>query len=203
MPKRKRVLRPQPVFDPRALEAFLNARGSNNPRRHCSVLWKYLLRTPGASLETLQDCTLFPKRFVRPVQLHFALFTTRVLHASTSSDGSTTKLLLALQDGLEVETVVIRHGCTTARRVSGSGELRFVLVARSVAKWDVVLCRLIGELEIYSREILEQVIHARRYSEVRNIVFMGMGEPMNNYDSVVSAVRTLVDKNALALVRIV
>ena len=202
MPKRKRVLRPQPIFDPRALESFLKARGSKNPLRHCSVVWKYLLRTPGASLETLQDCSLFPKRFVRPVQLHFALFTTRVLHASTSSDGSTTKLLLALQDGLEVETVVIRHGCTTARRASGERRTTVCVSSQVGCKMGCRFCATgtMGEIgNLWSGEILEQVIHARRYSEVRNIVFMGMGEPMNNYDSVVSAVRTLVDKNAFGL----
>ena len=153
-------------------------------------------------LENLDACALFPKRYVRPVQLHFALFTTRVLHASTSSDGSTTKLLLALQDGLEVETVVIRHGCTTARQVSGERRTTVCVSSQIGCKMGCKFCATgtMGEIgSLWSGEILEQVIHARRYSEVRNIVFMGMGEPMNNYDAVVSAVRTLVDKNAFGL----
>ena len=202
MPKRRRELRPLPIFDPDVLTAFLKSRGSSKPERHCSILWKYLLRTPGASLENLGSCLLFPKRFVQPVQLHFALFTTRVLHASTSSDGSTTKLLLALQDGLEVETVVIRHGCTTARRVSGERRTTVCVSSQIGCKMGCKFCATgtMGEIgSLWSGEILEQVIHARRYSEVRNIVFMGMGEPMNNYDAVVSAVRALVDKNAFGL----
>jgi 23S rRNA (adenine(2503)-C(2))-methyltransferase len=202
MPKRRRELRPQPIFDPGALAAFLRARGSTKPERHCSILWKYLLRTPGASLEKLGSCVLFPKRFVRSVQLHFAVFTTRVLHASTSSDGSTTKLLLALQDGLEVETVVIRHGCTTARRISGERRTTVCVSSQVGCKMGCKFCATgtMGEIgSLWSGEILEQVIHARRYSEVRNIVFMGMGEPMNNYDAVVSAVQALVDKNVFGL----
>jgi hypothetical protein len=33
-------------------------------------------------------------------------------------------------------------------------------------------------------EILEQLVHANRHKRVRNIVFMGMGEPLNNYEQV-------------------
>ena len=32
-----------------------------------------------------------------------------------------------------------------------------------------------------SGEIVEQLIHARRVADIRNIVFMGMGEPLDNY----------------------
>jgi hypothetical protein len=33
-------------------------------------------------------------------------------------------------------------------------------------------------------EILEQLVHANARMRVRNIVFMGMGEPLNNYEQV-------------------
>ena len=33
-------------------------------------------------------------------------------------------------------------------------------------------------------EILEQLVHANSIKRIRNIVFMGMGEPMNNYEQV-------------------
>lgn len=42
-----------------------------------------------------------------------------------------------------------------------------------------------------SGEILEQLVHASRISAIRNIVFMGMGEPLNNYNAVVEAIRTM------------
>jgi len=42
-------------------------------------------------------------------------------------------------------------------------------------------------------EIQEQLIHARNLRQVSNIVFMGMGEPLENYDGVTSAIRGLVD----------
>jgi adenine C2-methylase RlmN of 23S rRNA A2503 and tRNA A37 len=33
-------------------------------------------------------------------------------------------------------------------------------------------------------EIVEQLLHARKFSEIRNVVFMGLGEPFNNYEEV-------------------
>merc|ERR1719487_2559285 len=49
-------------------------------------------------------------------------------------------------------------------------------------------------------EILEQMVHARRVRpDITNIVFMGMGEPLDNYDAVVAAVRGLTAPYAFAL----
>ncbi|KAL0422534.1 UNVERIFIED_CONTAM: Dual-specificity RNA methyltransferase RlmN [Sesamum latifolium] len=42
-----------------------------------------------------------------------------------------------------------------------------------------------------SGEILEQLVHASRISAIRNVVFMGMGEPLNNYSAVVEAIRVM------------
>ena len=52
---------------------------------------------------------------------------------------------------------------------------------------------------MHSGEILEQVIHARRWANIRNIVFMGMGEPMNNYKNVKLAVGALMDAKYFCL----
>jgi hypothetical protein len=43
-------------------------------------------------------------------------------------------------------------------------------------------------------EIVEQIFHASRRYPVRNVVFMGMGEPLDNYDCVLSALETMQDK---------
>ncbi|PFH31897.1 radical SAM domain-containing protein [Besnoitia besnoiti] len=48
-------------------------------------------------------------------------------------------------------------------------------------------------------EILEQLFHASRVEKIRNVVFMGMGEPLDNYNSVVSAVRFMTQPNKFAI----
>ena len=60
----------------------------------------------------------------------------------------------------------------------------------------------LGELgHLTSGEILEQLVHANRVNDVpiRNVVFMGMGEPLNNYDNVVEAVRTMTSVRGFGL----
>ena len=57
-----------------------------------------------------------------------------------------------------------------------------------------------GEMgNLTAGEILEQVLHAMSTDPVRNIVFMGMGEPLNNYKAVLDAVKVLVDPRAFGL----
>lgn len=56
---------------------------------------------------------------------------------------------------------------------------------------------IIGDLT--SGEIIEQLVHANSITQIRNVVFMGMGEPLNNYDNVKRAVEFMVDTKRFAL----
>ena len=38
-------------------------------------------------------------------------------------------------------------------------------------------------------EILEQLYHANQITKIRNVVFMGMGEPLDNYTAVLTSIR--------------
>ena len=111
MPKRRRQLSPMPIFDPIHLVNFLKLRGSTKPELHATLVWKYLLRKPNATLENLDQVEGFPPFFIKALQLHFVMFTTTFVKQVTSRDGSTTKMLLRLQDGVDIETVVMRHRC--------------------------------------------------------------------------------------------
>ena len=52
-----------------------------------------------------------------------------------------------------------------------------------------------------SGEILAQILIAGRSQKISNIVFMGMGEPLDNYDHVVKACRTMIDPEGFALAK--
>jgi len=123
----------------------------------------------------------------------FCLLTTRIAVEETSGDGSTTKLIVELQDGHRVEAVIIRH--LKGRRAEGKKGMGATLCISSQVgcKMGCTFCATgtMGELgNLTTGEIVEQVAHARRIEpRVRNIVFMGMGEPLNNYDAVVDAIR--------------
>lgn len=56
------------------------------------------------------------------------------------------------------------------------------------------------QADLTAGEIVEQLVHARLSScNPRNIVFMGMGEPMNNYEQVKRAISLMIDPRAFAL----
>lgn len=43
--------------------------------------------------------------------------------------------------------------------------------------------------DLHAGEILEQLYHASAIAPIRNVVYMGMGEPLQNYDAVLAAIR--------------
>jgi 23S rRNA (adenine2503-C2)-methyltransferase len=110
---------------------------------------------------------------------------------SATSDGNTVKWLWRLHDGSSIETVLMHYpdrstvcvstqaGCAMACGFCATGQGGF-------------------ERNLSVGEIIEQVIRAARRAQsgstprrVSNIVFMGMGEPMANYDRMIAAVRRI------------
>ncbi|KAG6406675.1 hypothetical protein SASPL_134284 [Salvia splendens] len=124
---------------------------------------------------------------------------TSTVHAAIdSSDLVTTKLLIKLQNGEFVEAVVMRYD-TRLGKYDGKPRLggpRSTLCVSSQVgcKMGCNFCAT-GSMgfksNLTSGEILEQLVHASRISAIRNVVFMGMGEPLNNYSAVVDAIRAM------------
>ena len=56
---------------------------------------------------------------------------------------------------------------------------------------------IIGNLD--AAEIIEQLVYSNHISTVRNVVFMGMGEPLNNYENVKSAALFFTDTRLFSL----
>lgn len=129
----------------------------------------------------------------------WSTLTSKVVVVQESSDFVTTKLLIELQTGHRVESVILRHSKRTTLCVS----------SQVGCKMGCTFCATgtLGQrANLTSGEIQEQIIHANRFlkltkepRDISNIVFMGMGEPLNNYSNVVAAVRALTDPGRFAL----
>jgi len=117
---------------------------------------------------------------------------------STSDDGDTVKWLWSLEDGASIETVLMHYadrstacvstqaGCAMACGFCATGQAGY-------------------ERNLTVGEIVEQAVRAARAAadgptprRLSNIVFMGMGEPMANYDRVWAAVRRIHDDIGLS-----
>ena len=111
------------------------------------------------------------------------------------SHGCTTKVVLRLEDGLDCEAVSIPMG---------RGRVTLCVSSQVGCKMGCAFCETgrMGFLRHLSAdEIVAQVLVARHRLgwPIRNVVFMGMGEALDNAASVVQAVRVLNDEAGLAI----
>ncbi|KAL3140215.1 hypothetical protein ABBQ38_004490 [Trebouxia sp. C0009 RCD-2024] len=188
---------------------------------HLATLYKHLVKHPEAAWE---DVPNLPRAAVQLLNERFTHLTTSVLHRQTSSAADTTKLLLKLQNGMQIEAVIMHYDTTasaqevdedasaaddvasTSGRSHTAGHQRATLCVSSQVGC-IMGCTFCAtgtmglKEDLSAGEILEQLVHAQRVTPIRNVVFMGMGEPMNNYDQVVSAVHMMIDPQIFALRR--
>ena len=112
------------------------------------------------------------------------------------SDGGIVKFVTRLVDDLDIESVIIpmfrRHTLCVSSQVGCRMGCRF--------------CRT-GQMgllrNLTATEIVGQVFAARHQLgvDVRNVVFMGMGEPLDNLDNVVQAIGVMTDQRGLDIAR--
>lgn len=118
----------------------------------------------------------------------FRIYTSEVIRRGTSSDG-TVKLLLRWSDGATSECVMIPT--ETRRTACISSQVGCPAQCRFCASGIGGLVR-----NLTSGEIVEQVLRISAEAmqaggRLSNVVFMGLGEPLANYDAVLRAVRTI------------
>ena len=119
----------------------------------------------------------------------------------TSKVDGTVKFLYELSDGKKIETVLIPPRPTA---VDAEERMTLCISTQIGCALDCTFCATasMGFLRnLTTGEILNQYITAQSFSEkpITNIVFMGMGEPMLNYDNVMSAVDIITDQNGIGL----
>eukprot|EP00884_Botryococcus_braunii_P021041 jgi/Botrbrau1/7620/Bobra.0159s0069.1 len=110
---------------------------------------------------------------------------------------------MRLQDGLKIEAVIMRYDPSPS---AGPGEYRKTLCVSSQVgcQMGCTFCAtgtmgLLGNLT--AGEILEQLVVARKLEPIRNVVFMGMGEPLSNYEAVRAAVLAMTNPERFGLGR--
>ena len=180
---------------------------------HAARLWNYLYLELADSLEAMPE--LPPKlRAKLAAHTHFGVLPTAF--ETDSSDGFTRKYLLELADGAKIETVLMRFtgrvtacissqvGCAMGCVFCATGQMGFTrhLTAGEIVAQAVHVARVLRQLggaprlgTRHSSLVTDDAAQAR----LRNVVLMGMGEPLHNYDAVLHATDILRDETGLAL----
>ena len=115
----------------------------------------------------------------------FTLARTEVVSRQSSAIDGTEKLLLKYTDGSSVEAVILRDSGRTTGCISTQIGCRFGCSFCATGAMGFVR-------NLSAGEIVEQILAIRRSVDperVTNLVFMGMGEPLDNYDDTLKAVR--------------
>jgi 23S rRNA (adenine2503-C2)-methyltransferase len=113
----------------------------------------------------------------------------------TAADGAT-KLLLASERGL-IESVILRYDNRTSLCVSSQVGCKLACSFCQTGKLGFV--RHLSDAEILAQFALAGDIVRAEDRRITHVVFMGMGEPLDNYDNVVKAVRQLSGPEAFGL----
>jgi 23S rRNA (adenine2503-C2)-methyltransferase len=178
------------------LEAEVRALGE--PAFRARQLWHWIYHQGARDFAAM---TTLSKGFRARLAERYTLDRPQAVNAQISEDG-TRKWLLRLADGQEVETVYIPEddrgtlcvsaqvGCTLTCRFCHTGTQGLV---RNLSAAEIVgqIVTAIDDIGDWPR--------TREGRRVTNLVMMGMGEPLYNFDNVAAAIRTVLDDEGLAI----
>jgi 23S rRNA (adenine2503-C2)-methyltransferase len=163
---------------------------------HVARLWNYLYIELAASLDAMPE--LPPKLRARlAAETQLGVLPTAL--ETASSDGFTLKYLLALHDAEKIETVLMRFTGRVTACVSSQVGCAMGCVFCATGQMGYTRHLSPGEIVAQAVHVARALRTARDPQRLRNIVLMGMGEPLHNYDAVMTAIDILRDETGLAL----
>ena len=175
---------------------------------HAARLWRELY---WECAEAVAAMTALPLRVRARISAGHRVGALPIAREAHSTDGFTRKALLRLADGPAIETVLMRfRGRVTACVSSQAGcAMGCVFCATGQAGFERQLSA--GEIvaqAVHVQRILRRLHHAAgrpddpeamAQSRLRNVVLMGMGEPLHNYEAVMKALEIFRDPAGLSL----
>lgn len=179
---------------------------------HAGKLWRHLYLHGRTDWESIYG---LPRELDTRLKAESDAELLPITRETHSTDGFTRKYLLGLADDHQVETVLMRYsgrvtacvssqvGCAMGCVFCATGQMgykRHLTTAEIVAQAmhvDRVLRATVEENPALAESDHESPHH--RHERLRNIVLMGMGEPLHNYDAVIKATEILRDPGGLAL----
>ncbi|XP_053992052.1 probable dual-specificity RNA methyltransferase RlmN isoform X2 [Hylaeus volcanicus] len=205
--QRRKRMKKFSIFDVKELLSFCNQ--ANIHEKHVYRMWRAIVNHGAKSIETIPE---LPKVLQDFVNERCSFQTVTVTQAVHSHDGSTTKFLLTLFDQKQMESVIMRYGhvrldsfpekeghtvhlplshpfrCAPRSTLCVSSQVGCSMKCAFCATGTLGLLA-----NLTCGEILEQLYIAQKLEPIKNVVFMGMGEPLDNYEEVIFAIKLLTD----------
>jgi 23S rRNA (adenine2503-C2)-methyltransferase len=172
------------------LETLFEERGY--PRFHARQVYRWIWKRAVTDFSAMTDLS----RAMRTrLAEEFVVFTPAIARRDLSEDG-TQKFVLTLADGKQIESVFIPD--TPAQTFCISTQVGCAMGCAFCLTGKMGLIRNLTAAEIAGQ--VRVLAHALELeSEPFNIVLMGMGEPLHNYDATMKALRMLNDEHGLSV----
>ena len=148
--------------------------------------------------KNIDDIPQLPKKLREELtESGYTIGSAKETHRVVSDDGDTTKLLLNLDNDTSVEAVLMQYNPS---KIGGHPRSTICVSTQIGCAIGCVFCAT-GQMgfrtNLKAEQIVSQVIHfadilQQRGEHVTNLVFMGMGEPMTNYDEMIRAIKILI-----------
>ena len=177
-------------------------KGIGVPEKQCRMraqqIWSWIYHFGAKGFD---EMTNISKKMQAQLAEHFEIGRPEIIEALVSVDG-TRKWLMRFPDGNEVETVFIPEedrgtlcvssqvGCTLTCRFCHTGTQRLV---RNLTPMEIVMQVLVA------RDDLGEWPTPKEGRMLSNIVMMGMGEPLYNFDNVKKALKIVMDEGGISL----
>jgi 23S rRNA (adenine2503-C2)-methyltransferase len=173
-----------------ALEAALETRGYERFRARQIFGWIY--RHGVTDLGAMTD---LPRDLRERLAIELPLTTPQLVHRETSVDG-TQKFLIRFADGKQIESVFIPDTpamtfCISTQ-VGCAMACAFCLTGKMGLTRNLTAGEIVGQVRVLANAL-------DMLTKPFNIVLMGMGEPLHNYDETMTALRILVDEHGFAV----
>jgi 23S rRNA (adenine2503-C2)-methyltransferase len=163
---------------------------------HAARIWRYLYLDLVGDLSAMTE---LPARLRARLARETRLGTPQTLVAQDSVDGFTRKYLLAPDESTRIETVLMRFTGRVTACVSTQAGCAMGCVFCATGQSGFQRQLTAAEIVAQAVQVARALRTAAEPHRLRNLVFMGMGEPLLNYDSVLRAVDILIDPAGLAL----
>jgi 23S rRNA (adenine2503-C2)-methyltransferase len=170
------------------LLAWLEGRGIESYRTDQILKWIYLRQAD--SFEVMTDVS---KSIRALLAQDFCIRRLEKVEIETSEDGAR-KYLFRLRDHKLIESVLIpekdHYTLCISSQVGCAQDCRFCLTAAGGFERNLTVAEIVSQV----RDIKNDVEDKENY-RLRNVVFMGMGEPLANYKNLIAALAVITDNN--------
>ena len=151
-------------------------------------VFKWIYESKVSSFDEMTNLSLELREKLKE---NYTMCNFNIIKKQESSDG-TKKYLFDVLDGNAIETVLMsyHHGYS----ICVSSQIGCKMGCKFCASTGINFIR-----DLTSGEIVEQILAVERDNNIRisNVVFMGIGEPLDNYDNVVKAIRIINNPKGL------